>query len=125
MIPVSPLRREVWIVQLDPAVGSEINKTRPALVVSNDEYNQAMSNITVLPISDPGHKIYTIEVFLPEGTANLLKDSKVRCHQIRTLDKSRFVKPLGSIGYLSPCRASTIFLSGFFGTVMTTSRAFV
>jgi len=97
MSNVTPLRGEIWIVQLDPTVGSEINKTRPALVVSNDEHNQQMGNITVLPISDISNKVYSVEVFLPQGTANLLKDSKIRCHQIRTIDKSRFVKPIGSI----------------------------
>ena len=97
MTKVNPSRGEIWIVQLDPTVGSEINKTRPALVVSNDAHNQQMANITVLPISDIGTKVYTVEVFLPEGTANLLKDSKIRCHQIRTIDKSRCIKPMGSI----------------------------
>jgi mRNA interferase MazF len=94
---VHPLRGEIWIVRLDPAIGSEINKTRPALVISNDEHNRLMHHLTVLPISDVGSKVYMVEVFLPAGTAHLLKDSKIRCHQIRTLDRSRFVKPVGSI----------------------------
>lgn len=94
---IDPSRGEIWIVQLDPAVGSEINKTRPALIISNNEHNHAMQHLTVLPVSDSGKKVFMVEVFLPCGTANLLKDSKIRCHQIRTLDKSRFIKPLGSL----------------------------
>ena len=89
------LRGQVWLANLDPAVGSEINKTRPALVVSNDLHNNSLHHITVLPITDKGEKIYSVEVFLPKGTAGLMKDSKIRCHQIRTLDKSRFVRFLG------------------------------
>lgn len=89
------LRGQVWLVNLDPTIGSEINKTRPALVVSNNLHNNLLHHITVLPITDKGEKVYSVEVFLPGGTAGLTKDSKIRCHQIRTLDKSRFVKFLG------------------------------
>jgi len=94
---INPLRGEIWVVQLDPAIGSEINKTRPVLVISNDAHNRLMNHVTVLPISDTGNKVYKVEVFLPLGTANLVKNSKIRCHQIRTIDKSRFIKPMGSI----------------------------
>ena len=86
---------QVWLVNLDPTIGSEINKTRPALVVSNDLHNGLLRHITVLPITDKGEKVYSVEVFLPKGTVGLTKDSKIRCHQIRTLDKSRFVRLLG------------------------------
>ena len=92
-----PLRGEIWLVGLDPAIGSEIKKTRPALVISNDTHNRLMGHITVLPITDSGDKIFTVEIFLPKGTAGLLKDSKIRCSQIRTLDKSRLIKELGVI----------------------------
>ena len=91
------LRGEVWIVQLDPAIGSEIKKSRPALIISNDANNRLLEHVTILPITESAGKIYTVEVFLPKGTAGLLKDSKIRCSQIRTLDKSRLVKVLGRI----------------------------
>ncbi|MBF0531570.1 MAG: type II toxin-antitoxin system PemK/MazF family toxin [Candidatus Omnitrophica bacterium] len=92
-----PQRGEIWVVQLDPAIGSEIKKTRPALIISNNAHNRFMGHLTVLPISDAGEKVYLVEVFLPAGIANLTKNSKIRCHQIRTIDKSRFIKPIGSI----------------------------
>ena len=88
-------RGQVWVVNLDPTVGSEISKTRPALVISNDLQNRLLHHVTVLPITDKGERVYTVEVFLPKGTAGLTKDSKLRCHQIRTIDKARFVKCLG------------------------------
>ena len=91
------LRGQVWLVRLDPAIGSEINKTRPALVVSNNLHNGLLHHITALPITDKGEKVYSVEVFLPKSAAGLTKDSKIRCHQIRTLDKIRFVKLLGEI----------------------------
>ena len=92
-----PLRGGIWIVQLDPAIGSEIRKSRPALVISNNVHNRLMGHVTVLPITDSGDKVFTVEIFIPKGTAGLLKDSKIRCSQIRSLDKSSLVKELGCI----------------------------
>ena len=92
-----PKRGEIWIVDCDPAVGAEIRKRRPSLVISNNVNNQFAQTISVLPISDRGPKDYRHEVVLPVGEANLTKDSKIKCHQIRTIDKSRIGKFLGVI----------------------------
>lgn len=86
-----------FLVSLDPTVGSEINKTRPVVIVSNDVNNKFSSTITVIPITSNTIKIYPFEVFLKAGTANLPKDSRARTDQIRTIDKIRFIKEIGSL----------------------------
>jgi len=91
-------RGGIYLAVVDPVVGKEISKTRPILVISNDVNNEYSGTVTVLPItSQKLKKIYPFEVFLSKGTGNLPKDSKVKAEQIRTLDKSRLIKQLGSI----------------------------
>jgi len=92
-------RGEVHIAALDPVVGKEISKTRPVVVVSNDMNNRYSGTVTVLPVTSGNlDKIYPFEVFLPKGSGNLPKDSKVKADQIRTLDKARLVKLIGRFG---------------------------
>ena len=91
-------RGEVWLVALDPVVGSELAKTGPALVVSNAKSNTFSATVTVLPITSRNtERVYPFEVFLPKGAANLPKDSKIKADQIRTLDKSRLVQRIGAL----------------------------
>jgi len=61
-----PKRDQIWFVSLDPVVGHEIGKTRPALVISNDRNNQFADTVTVLPITSKTEKIYSFEVFLSD-----------------------------------------------------------
>jgi mRNA interferase MazF len=89
-------RGDVYLAALDPVMGREISKTRPVVVVSNDVNNEFSATVTILPItSKKTQPIYPFEVFLPQGHANLPKDSKIKADQIRTLDKGRLVKQLG------------------------------
>ena len=91
-------RGDICLAALDPVMGSEVSKTRPALIVSNDINNQFSGTLTVLPITSKSlQKIYPFEVFLQKGMGNLPKDSKVKANQIRTLDKRRFVKFIGAV----------------------------
>lgn len=90
-------RGEIYWVQFDPVVGSEINKMRPALVVSNDHNNELADTITVLPITSSTNKIYPFETLIPKGTGGLTVDSKAKSNQIRTIDKKRIKSLLGNI----------------------------
>ena len=69
------------------------------MVISEEEINQVLSVINVLPITSlkDGRKVYPNEVFLPAEVSGLPKDSVVLCYQIRTLDKKRLIKKIGSI----------------------------
>ncbi len=82
---------------LDPVAGAEQKGTRPVLVVSNEEFNQAMSNVTVLPLTSTKRQLYPSEVFLPRGKAGQPLDSIIMAHQIRTISKQRLK---GLLGYL-------------------------
>ncbi len=91
-------RGEIHFVGLDPIIGREISKTRPVVVVSNDKNNEFSGTVTILPITSRNlQKIYPFEVFLTKGTGKLPKDSKVKADQIRTLDKSRIVRFIGTL----------------------------
>lgn len=92
-----PKKGEIWVVSLEPVVGHEIGKTRPALVISNDQNNQFSDTVTVLPITSKTDKIYPFEVFLLKEETQLPKDSKVKSNQIRTVDKKRLVKFIGIV----------------------------
>lgn len=87
-------RLEIWLAALDPTFGSEIQKTRPVLVVSNDKNNKHNSVVSILPITSNTAFVADFDVFISKGTANLPKDSKAKADQIRTLDKQRLIKKL-------------------------------
>jgi mRNA interferase MazF len=94
-----PNRGEIFSVCLDPTVGSEINKTRPALIISNDINNKFAKTVTVLPITSSTGKIYPFEAILTVGESGLSKRSKVKCNQIRTIDKKRLIKSVGKVSH--------------------------
>lgn len=92
-----PKRGEIWLVSLEPVAGHEIGKTRPALVISNDRNNEFSSTVTVIPITSSIEKVYPFEVLLLKDESGLTSDSKIKCNQIRTVDKSRLIKPAGAL----------------------------
>jgi mRNA interferase MazF len=91
-------RNGIYLANLDPTIGHEIAKTRPVVIVSNDINNRFSGTVTILPITSTQlKKAYPFEVILPRGTGNLPKDSKVKADQVRTLDKRRLIKQLGTL----------------------------
>jgi len=91
------LKGEIYWADLNSTVGSEISKTRPVLVVSNDINNRYAATVSILPITSTTAKIYPFEVFLPKGEGNLSNDSKAKANQIRTIDKQRIGNEIGKI----------------------------
>lgn len=91
-------RGEVYWVNMDPTVGAEIKKSRPALVVSNNMNNEHSPLITILPITSNTKKPYPFEVIVDKGTGGLKQSSLIKANQIRTIDKKRINSPpLGSV----------------------------
>lgn len=87
-----------WAVteaNLDPVAGSEQKGIRRVLVVSNEEFNQAMPNVTVLPLTTTKRRLYPSEVLLPKAIAGQPFDSIIMAHQIRTISKQRLGNMLG------------------------------
>ena len=85
----------VFEANLDPVTGAEQKGKRPVLIVSNEEFNQAMPNVTVLPLTSTRRRLYPSEVILPEGKAGQSLESIIMVHQIRTISKQRLGKLLG------------------------------
>lgn len=82
-------RGEIYYADLSPSVGSEINKRRPVLIVSNDANNKASSTLTILPITSNVERVYPFEVMLAKKDSGLRKPSKAQAQQIRTVSKQR------------------------------------
>lgn len=82
-------RGQIYWIKLDPTVGAEIKKTRPCLVVSNNQANLYSSVITVIPVTSSLAKAYPFEVALPAGVGGLKKAGVLKINQIKAVDKER------------------------------------
>ena len=93
---VIPARGEIYLVKFDPAFGSEIKKTRPALVIQNNMGNK-YSPVTIVAAitSVVPDKIYLTNVIIKKSESGLKIDSVVLLSQIKTIDKQRLIKRLG------------------------------
>lgn len=95
---VSVYRQEIWFVNLSPpGSGREIHGKRPALVVSDDYFNESPADLVmVLPITSTPRDIPShIKIDPPEG--GVKKSSYIKCDQIRTISKARFIERLGTL----------------------------
>ena len=93
MVERNPVRRfEVHLILLDPAKGSEIRKTGPCAIISPDEMNRHINTIIIAPMTSTIRDYPTRVTVTFQG-----KKGQVVLDQIRTVDKSRLVKKLGSI----------------------------
>lgn len=85
-------RGDVWLVNLDPTVGSEIRKSRPCVVISPPELNDHLKTVIVAPMTSQGFQAPFRIPLTFQGTTGL-----VLLDQLRTIDKSRLIKKLGRI----------------------------
>jgi mRNA interferase MazF len=85
-------RFDVYLVNLDPTTGNEIQKTRPCVVVSPDELNRRIQTIIIAPMTTEGQSYPTRVSCRFQG-----KDGHVALDQIRTVDRSRLITHLGRI----------------------------
>lgn len=89
------LQWAVFEASLDPVRGSEQGRSRPILVVSNEDFNQVTTNVTVLPLTSTNRHAYPAEVLLPQGEAGQPMDSIIMAHQVRTISKQRLGRLFG------------------------------
>ncbi|MCA6504408.1 MAG: type II toxin-antitoxin system PemK/MazF family toxin [Pseudanabaena sp. M158S2SP1A06QC] len=85
-------RFDVFLVNLDPTIGNEIQKTRPCAIVSPDEMNRNISTVIIAPMTTKGREYPTRVICQFQN-----KDGQIVLDQIRTVDKSRLVKKIGQI----------------------------
>ena len=91
---------EVWLINLDPTVGAEIKKTRPAIIVNDNVLGKLPLKI-IVPLTDWKDR-YEIAPWMvkitPDKGNNLSKPSSADCFQIRSVAEERLIKRLGSVG---------------------------
>jgi mRNA interferase MazF len=94
-------RGDVYLVDLDPAQGSEANKLRPAIIVSNDAANRVAQRgrgvITVVPVTSNVTRVFPFQVRLPAGEGGLTVASKAQAEQVRSVDSARLVRRIGGL----------------------------
>ena len=88
---------DLYLVNLDPTLHTEIGKTRPALILSIDEMNTHLPRVLIAPISFNVQRIYLHEVFIPAGSGGFAKDSKIMLDQLRSIDKRRLIRRIGQV----------------------------
>lgn len=90
MPPAAVVRGEVWLATLDPTIGSEIQKTRPCVIISPPEMHDFLRTVTVAPMTTGSHPApYRIPIRFRRKSGLILLD------QIRTLDRVRLARRLG------------------------------
>ena len=92
----TPRRGDVWLVSLDPTVGHEIHKTRPAVIVTSDLYNRQNWVVLVVPLTSHDTAEYD-QVLIPSPEGGLTNPSVTLPDQLRAVDRSRLVKKLGRL----------------------------
>jgi mRNA interferase MazF len=95
-------RGEIRLVDLDPVRGSEANKTRPAVIVSNDGANSTAQRlgrgvITVVPVTSNTERVYPFQVLLTAHATGLAVDSKAQAEQIRSVTVERIGARIGRV----------------------------
>lgn len=84
-------RGEIWWVNFDPSVGSETQKQRPAVIVSNDISNKYLNRVQVIPLTSKVDKLYPSEAYVTVTG----KQGKAMADQLATVSKQRLLKMIG------------------------------
>lgn len=93
---------EIWLINLDPTLGAEIRKTRPAIIVNNDALGRLPLKV-VVPLTDwkDRYKVAPWMVrIVPDSFNGLAKHSSADCFQVRSVSKERFIRRLGNVSVL-------------------------
>ena len=93
------LKGDIVYVNLEPTKGSETGKIRPCLIVQNNVNNKYSPTTIIIVITsrDRFKKKYPTHVWIDKGEGGLTKDSVIQCEQIRTIDKRRITRKLGTV----------------------------
>ena len=95
-------RGDVYLVDFDPTKGAETQKTRPAILVSNDAANRTAERngrgvVTVVPVTSNTTRVYPFQALIAAGEGGLDKESKAQAEQIRSVDVRRLNRRLGAL----------------------------
>jgi mRNA interferase MazF len=93
VVRATPARGDIWLVALDPTIGSEIRKTRPCVIISPPEMHDFLRTVMAAPMTTGSRPApYRVPITF-QG-----KDGLILLDQIRTLDKQRLARRLGAVG---------------------------
>ena len=99
ILRISMRQGEIWLINLDPVVGAEINKTRPGIIVNDNSLGKLPLKV-IIPVTD-WKKRYEIAPWMvkiePDQKNGLAKDSSADCFQVRSVSHNRFVKCIGIV----------------------------
>jgi len=101
-----PQQDEVWLVRLDPTQGVEVQKTRPCLVISPDEMNDHLQTVIVAPMT-------TVLRSYPTRVRFQKKHGQVALDQLRSVDRQRLVRKLGTVSASTAREASAVLVEMF------------
>jgi mRNA interferase MazF len=95
-------RGDIYLVDYEPVRGSEANKARPSVIISNDGANAVVARtgrgvLTVVPLTSNVSRVYPFQVLLQADESGLPKDSKVQCEQVRAMAEERFLRRIGTV----------------------------
>ncbi len=91
-----PERGAIYLVNFDQTIGHDVNKARPAVIITNNINNEYSPVLTVIPLSSNTTRVYPFEVVLPAGNG-LENESKIMVNQIRTVHKKRLIKKMATV----------------------------
>lgn len=96
------LRGEIRWINLDPVIGSEASRRRPAVIVSNNGANATAARlrrgvVTVVPVTSNVRRIYPFQVLLPAKKCRLKNDSKAQAEQVRSVSVERIEDRIGTV----------------------------
>jgi len=86
-------RGEIWWVNFDPSIGGEIQKQRPAVIVSNDISNKYLNRVQVVPLTSKADRLYPSEAYVTVAG----KQGKAMADQLATVSKQRLQKMIGRV----------------------------
>lgn len=95
-------RGDIYLVDLEPTRGSEANKMRPAVIVSNDAANRAAEKtgravVTVVPVTSNIERVFPFQVVIPANGSGLKVDSKAQAEQVRSIAVERLAHRIGTV----------------------------
>ena len=83
---------DIYFINLDPTIGSEIRKTRPCIIISPDEMNKFLNTLVIAPVTSKIHNYPSRVAFILEN-----KNAEIVLDQIRTIDKKRLITKTGKL----------------------------